>query len=342
VCYLGRFASASLWFKKGNGMTTSSGSRVARPALPAVFAFRRLHTLRSSFLSSFSSSSFGSFLGSSFGSSFDRSARPGRQRIAAGGFALLLVLALCAPARAQNVVFEGFPTGVPASGLNDPLGVAVDGSGNVFIADTDNNRVVEVTPGGIQTTVPTSTLNHPSAVAADAAGDVFITDSGNNQVLKVTPGGVQTTVPATGLNRPEGVAVDGLGDVFISDDGNNQVVEVTPSGVQTTVLCCLNNPKGVAVDGSGDVFIANFGDSTVLEVFPGGSYSAVPFRGIVGPLGVAVDAAGDVLQAAKCSRLRRVASKLRSPPECRTRTPWHWTLRATYSSQLATPVGRWC
>ena len=84
-----------------------------------------------------------------------------------------------------NPVFTGSVSGedpanvqsvVPASGLNQPNGVAVDGAGDVFIADTGNNRVVEVRPDGTQTTVG-SGLNQPNGVAVDGSGDVFIADT---------------------------------------------------------------------------------------------------------------------------------------------------------------------
>ena len=85
--------------------------------------------------------------------------------------------------------------------------MAVDGSGDVFIADTGNNRVVEVKADGTQTTVG-SGLNDPVGVAVDGTGDVFIADFGNNRVVEVKADGTQTTV-GSGLNHPVGVAVDG-------------------------------------------------------------------------------------------------------------------------------------
>ena len=80
------------------------------------------------------------------------------------------------------------------------MGVAVDGTGDVFIADTVNNQVVEVKPDGTQTTVG-SGLNLPRGVAVDGAGDVFIADTLNSEVVEVTARGTQTTV-GSGLNYP--------------------------------------------------------------------------------------------------------------------------------------------
>jgi hypothetical protein len=180
------------------------------------------------------------------------------------------------------------------SGLNGPDGVAVDGSGDVFIADYGNNRVVEVKPDGTQTTVG-SGLNGPDGVAVDGSGDVFIADSFNNRVVEVKPDGIQTTV-ASGLNLPSGVAVDGSGDVFIADTGNNRVVEVKADGTQTTVASGLNDPGGMAVDGSGDLFIADSLNKRVVEVKADGTQTIVT-SGLLGPVGVAVDGSGDVFIA---------------------------------------------
>ena len=172
--------------------------------------------------------------------------------------------------------------------------MAVDGSGDVFIADTGNNRVVEVKPDGTQTTVGTG-LNLPFGVAVDGSGDVFIADAGNNQVVEVKPDGTQTTV-GTGLNVPVSVAVDGNGDLFIADFGNNRVVEVNAGGIETTVASGFNEPRGVAVDGSGDLFIADTGNNQVVEVKSDGTRATIG-SGLSGPAGVTVDGSGDLFIA---------------------------------------------
>ena len=135
-----------------------------------------------------------------------------------------------AEARDPGSSRRGVQAVVAAPGLFNPTGVAVDGSGNLFIADTGNNRVVKVKPDGTQATVG-SGLSRPGGVAVDGAGDVFIADQGNgNEVVKVNPDGTQAIVAIAGLNHPEGVAVDGAGDVFIADTGNSQVVELKADG----------------------------------------------------------------------------------------------------------------
>ena len=155
-----------------------------------------------------------------------------------------------------------------ASGLNCPYGVAVDGAGDVFIADTGNNRVVEVPAGGGAQTTVGSGLSYPYGVAVDGAGDVFIADTCNNRVVEVPAGGGAQTTVGSGLSDPTGVAVDGAGDVFIADTGNNRVVEVPAGGRRPDHGGQRTDayPSGVAVDGAGDVFIADDSVNRVVEV----------------------------------------------------------------------------
>ena len=194
--------------------------------------------------------------------------------------------------------WPGTQTTVPTNGLHHNVGVALDGAGDLYIADYTAGKVVKVTPGGVQTTVPATGLSAPIGVAVDGAGDVFIVDLNLPNAVEVTPAGVQTAV-GSGLSYPVGIAVDGAGDVFIGDQNNNRVVEVTPTGVQTTVPATgLQQPWGVAVDAAGDVFIADGGSNNrVVEVTPSGVQTTVPATGLQQPYDLAVDAAGDVFIA---------------------------------------------
>jgi hypothetical protein len=76
---------------------------------------------------------------------------------------------------------------LPFTGLNEPAGVAVDGSGDVFAAGFGNSRVVELPAGGSQITLPFTGLNEPAGVAVDGSGDVFAADAGNNRVVELSP-----------------------------------------------------------------------------------------------------------------------------------------------------------
>jgi len=182
--------------------------------------------------------------------------------------------------------------------FTSPWGLAVDGAGDVFVADEYNNRIVELPGGGGAQTTVGSGLHYPLGVAVDGAGDVFIADTFNNRLVEVPAGGgSQITLPFSGIDSPFGVAADVTGDVFAVDAGNNRVLELpTDDTAQITLpFTALFQPTGVAVDGVGDVFVANFlnGVGPLVELPAGGGAQITVASGIDQPYGVAVDGAGD-------------------------------------------------
>ncbi len=184
------------------------------------------------------------------------------------------------------------------SGFDLPGGVAVDAKGDVFVADSLNNRVVEVPAGGGAQITIGSGLIGPSSVAVDGVGDVFIADPYNNSVVKVLAGGGAQTTVGSGLNVPYGVAVDGAGDVFIADTHNGRVVKVAAgSGIQTTVASGFSFPANVAVDGAGNVFVLDTDNDVVVEVPASGGAQITVASQLALPEGMTVDAAGDVIVA---------------------------------------------
>jgi len=166
-----------------------------------------------------------------------------------------------------TTIAGGFGDGGPATAamLYAPNGIALDGSGNLYIADLLNNRVRRVSPDGIIRTVagtgvanftgdqgPASlaSINEPTGIAVDFSGDVYFGDSINYRVRKIDPLGTITTYAGNGnwnfageggqarpavLNNPLSVLVDPAGNVFLSDTNNNRVRRIAPDGVITTV-----------------------------------------------------------------------------------------------------------
>jgi streptogramin lyase len=188
---------------------------------------------------------------------------------------------------------------LPFTGLSRPWGVAVGSAGNVYIADSKNNRVLKLPAGSTTPTeLPFTGLNEPAGVAVDSAGNVYITDIGNSRVLKLPAGSAtQDVLPFTGLNKPFGVAVDSAGNIYITD-ANNRVVKLAADSTTLTVLpfTGLSRPWGVAVDSAGNLYVTDWGNSRVLKLAADSTTPTVlPFTGLSRrPNGVVVDSAGNL------------------------------------------------
>ena len=195
-----------------------------------------------------------------------------------------------------NYVAAGAVTLV-GSGLNYPQGLAADPSGNIYIADTDNNAVKLWSPlDGSLTTLPANGLAGPSGVAVDPWGNVDIADTGNNALKQWSPvTAAVSTLFTYGLLSPEGVAVDAGGNVFVADTYHSDIRVWQPLGgtVQTLPLSGLSLPYGVAVDFAGNFYLADTGNSLIRKGPPGGtSAPGLPITGLSYPFALAVDGGG--------------------------------------------------
>lgn len=200
---------------------------------------------------------------------------------------------------AQSAPSTYRPTVLPFSGLTGPEGVAVDASGNVYVTNIDNERVMKLSAGSThQTVLPFTNLKEPYGLAVDTDGSVYIADTDNDRVVKLPAGSEdQTVLSFTGLKRPQGLAVDGSGNVYVADTGNNRVLKLAAGSPAQTELpfSDLERPKGVAVDGSGNVYVADTGNNRVLKLAPGAAGQTVmSFTSLKDPSGLAADAAGSV------------------------------------------------
>jgi streptogramin lyase len=190
------------------------------------------------------------------------------------------------------------PVTTLASGLSSPTGVAVDASGNVFIADQQANAFKKWSASaGLVTTAETTLTNF--GVATDAAGNVYIADEANNAIKKWNASSKAITTLVSGLHGPYAVAVDAAGvNVYIADTGAGNVDKWNSTNGLTTLVSSLPNPEGVAVDALGNVYISDPNLGTIKE-WNASSASAstlISTPGMV-PLGVAVDATGIVYVA---------------------------------------------
>ncbi len=249
-----------------------------------------------------------------------------------------------------------------------PRGIAVDVAGNLFIADSSNNRIRKVDSAGVISTIAgtgergfggdggpavLAQFTFPRGIAVDVAGNLFIADSSNNRIRKVDSAGVISTIAGTGergfggdggpaiqaqLRIPSGVAVDAAGNLYIADSSNDRIRKVDSAGVISTIAgtgergfggdgdpatdAQLFSPYGVALDAAGNLYFTDTANHRIRKVDSTGTISTIAGTGEGGfggdggpavqaqftyPRGIATDGAGNLYIAGSVNhRIRKV------------------------------------
>ncbi len=264
--------------------------------------------------------------------------------------------------------FSGDGGPASAADLSAPNGIAIDGAGNLFVADTSNQRIRKIDTKGIITTVAGNSqpsfqagfsgdgdqatkalLNYPRGVAIDGAGNLFIADTGNHRIRRVdAKTGIITTAAGSGdigsagggfsgdngpgtsalLKFPYAVAVDRAGNVLIADGENFRIRRLDTKGILTTVIgtgqqgycdanqlasaISLGSPAAIALDSAGNIFVSEPNSHRILKIDSKGTVTTVAgncnqgFSGDSGPatfatfnypIGIAFDPAGNLCVA---------------------------------------------
>ncbi|HEY5315212.1 MAG TPA: BACON domain-containing carbohydrate-binding protein, partial [Pirellulales bacterium] len=189
-------------------------------------------------------------------------------------------------------------TTLVGSGLNNPIPVAVDSSGNVYFANASSGTVQEwVAATNSVVTLVSSGLSSPKGVAVDASGNVYIADRDHNAIKEwVAATSTVITKVSSGLNSPIGVAVDSSGNIYVSNYAGDTITEwVAATSTVISLASGLNGPAGLSVDGSGNVYFADSNNNLVKEwVAATNSVTTLISSGLNLPQDVAIDGSGNL------------------------------------------------
>lgn len=196
-----------------------------------------------------------------------------------------------------------------------PDGIALDLSGNLYVADADNFSIRKVTPKGAVTTIAGNGImgyrdgpaglamfGYPTGIAVDSNGILYVADRRTHTIRKITPEGGVSTLAGNGhtgyadgkgtkarLKEPIALAVTPGGTVYVSDSGNNAIRRITPDGAVETVAggrmsgyrdgsgkeAMFSWPTGIAMDARGNIYVCDSNNNKIRRITPEGSVSTV-------------------------------------------------------------------
>lgn len=192
-----------------------------------------------------------------------------------------------------------------ASGLNNPVGLAVDAAGNIYVANSSHSSntgsIWKFTPGGVSSVFASSGLDFPTGLAFDTSGNLYAANSQTAVIKRFSPaGGVGTVFVADPGNNsvmwsPYGIAFDSGGNLYAANFTSQTIEKFTTGGVASLFANAgVVNPEGLAFDAADNLYVANYGDNTVRKYTPGGVGSVFANTGLHNPAGIAFDGSGNL------------------------------------------------
>lgn len=225
--------------------------------------------------------------------------------------------------------YTGDGSAATSAELNSPLGIAVDGTGNLYIVDYGNNVVRKVNTSGIISTIAgngapgysgdggaatSAQLYYPQGIALDGSGNIYIADVGNYVIRKVNTSGIISTVAGNNSpgysgdggaatsaqlsQKPTSVYVDASGNMFIADQWNNVIRRVNAGGIISTIAgdgtagfsgdaaaavsAELNQPHSIYGDSLGNLYITDASNNRIREVYTSGNINTIAGNGTAG------------------------------------------------------------
>ncbi len=226
--------------------------------------------------------------------------------------------------------YSGDGAAASTAEVNTPWGLAVDGAGNILIADAGNSRIRKINAAGVISTIAgtgtsgfagdggqatAAQLSNPQGIAVDGSGNIFVADAGNNRIRKIAPSGVITTYAGTGtsgysgdgaaataanLASLMGIDVDAAGNLYVPCSASARIRKVSTTGIITTIAgtgtggfsgdggpataAKINGPVDVVVDIYGGIYFTDQANHRV-RLISGGTISTVAGTGASGDSG---------------------------------------------------------